>query len=129
MLYKMKRFLLILVTLLASASIYAQKTVKVDAEYTYVAPENVSLEQAKQTALDRAKIQTIADEFGTIVSQQNSTIVKNQNGESSVDMLSLGGSEIKGEWIETLSDPLYTIDYTPAGLAITVKVKGRIREI
>lgn len=129
MLYKMKRFLFLLVTLLASASIYAQKMVKVDAEYTYVAPENVSLEQAKQTALDRAKIQAIADEFGTIVSQQNSTIVKNQNGESSVDMLSLGGSEIKGEWIETLSDPLYTIDYTPAGLAITVKVKGRIREI
>ena len=71
--------------------------------------ENISLEEAKRIALERAKIQAIADEFGTIVSQSNTTLVSNRNGESSSDFFSLGGSEVKGEWIETIGQPEYEI--------------------
>ena len=89
----------------------AQRTEKVRAEYIYHAPENISLEEAKRIALERAKIQAIADEFGTIVSQSNTTMVSNRNGESSSDFFSLGGSEVKGEWIETIGQPSYDINY------------------
>ncbi len=108
---------------------FAQKMQKVTATYTYYAPENVTLEEAKRTALDRAKIQAIAGEFGTIVSQNNSTIVSNQNGQSDSRFFSLGGSEVKGEWIETTKEPIYNIKYESGMLVVTVEVSGRIREI
>ena len=109
--------------------ILAQRTEKVRAEYIYHAPENISLEEAKRIALDRAKIQAIADEFGTIVSQSNTTLVSNRNGESSSDFFSLGGSEVKGEWIETIGQPEYQINYEQGMLVIKAIVSGHIREI
>ena len=125
----MLRKLLISVLSVVAAVSYAQKVQKVTATYTYHAPENVSLEQAKATALDRAKIQAIADEFGTIVSQSNSTRIENRNGESAVDFLSIGGSDVRGEWIETIDEPKYEIAYEQGVLVVKVSVKGRIREI
>lgn len=109
--------------------ILAQRTEKVRAEYVYHAPENISLEEAKRIALERAKIQAIADEFGTIVSQSNTTLVSNRNGESSTDFFSLGGSEVKGEWIETIGQPEYEINYDQGMLVVKAIVSGRIREI
>ena len=108
---------------------FAQRTEKVRAEYIYHAPENISLEEAKRIALERAKIQAIADEFGTIVSQSNITMVSNRNGESSSDFFSLGGSEVKGEWIETIGKPEYEINYEQSMLVVKAMVSGRIREI
>lgn len=107
----------------------SQKTKTVEGEYIYHAPENVTLEEAKHTALERAKIQAIADVFGTIVSQNNSTLVENRNGESSLDFLSIGGSEVKGEWMETIGEPQYEINYEQNMLVVKVSVKGKAREI
>lgn len=107
----------------------AQRTKKVRGEYIYHAPENVTLEEAKRTALERAKIQIIADEFGTVVAQTNNTFVENTNGQSSVDFQSLGASEVKGEWVETIGEPKYNISYEQNMLVVKVGVEGRIREI
>ncbi len=115
--------------LLFSVVLHAQRTEKVHAEYTYHASENVAIETAKRTALERAKIQAIADEFGTVVSQSNVTLASNQNGESNIDFFSLGGSEVKGEWIETIGEPEYAISYEQGMQVVKVSVYGRIREI
>ena len=76
----MRRAVILLLTLLTT-SVFAQKVKTVEGEYTYHAPENVTIEQARRIALERAKIQALADEFGTIVQQQNVTRVENSNGE------------------------------------------------
>lgn len=123
------RTILTIISILFISSAFAQKTVKVEAEYTYIAPENISVEQAKLTALDRAKIQAIADEFGTLVSQSNTTYISNQNGDSKIDFQSLSGSDVKGEWIETIGEPEFAISYEQNMLVVKVMVKGRIREI
>lgn len=125
----MVRTLFILSLLLSSLTVFAQKLKTVEGEYTYHAPENVTIEQAKRTALDRAMIQALADEFGTIVSQSNATRVENQNGQTNIDFLSIGGSEVKGEWIETIGEPIYNIRYEGDMLVVSVKVKGKAREI
>lgn len=109
--------------------VYAQKMEKVHGEYTYHVPENVTLDEGKRTALERAKIQALADAFGTFVSQNNSTVVKNENGKSSVDFLSIGGSNVKGEWIETIGEPIYNIFYESDMLVIKVEVDGKAREV
>ena len=110
-------------------TVSSQKLKTVEAEYTYNAPENVSIEQARKTALERAKIQALADAFGTIVSQYNTTVTENSDKHSGIDFASIGSSEVKGEWIETIyekySEPVFTVGM----VSITCKVKGKAREI
>lgn len=115
--------------MLFSISSYPQKIKTVDGEYTYVVPESVDLEKAKNIALERVKIQLIADEFGTVVSQSNSTLVKNENGKSNIDFMSIGGSEVKGEWIETIGNPIFKTEINGEQLIVKVWIKGKIREI
>ena len=81
---------------------FAQKTKKVCGEYIYYAPSTQSLEDAKYTALERAKLQALADEFGTVITQSNSTVMTMENGKTDSRFFSLSGSEVKGEWIENL---------------------------
>ena len=120
-----QRCVFILLTLMNLLTISAQKIEKVHGEYTYHVPDNISLEEGKRTALERAKIQALADAFGTLVSQSNSTIVKNENGKSSVDFLSIGGSNVKGEWIETIGEPKFEIFYESNMLTIKVTIDGK----
>ena len=115
---------------LISISISAQKAKTVVGTYEYHAPKNISIEEADRIALERAKIQAIADEFGTVVSQSNFTSVNNRNGQSDIDFFSLGGSEVKGEWIETIGKPEFIRSFSDDGTIIVhATVKGRIREI
>lgn len=106
----------------------AQQTKSVTGAYTYYAPENVTLEEAKHIAVNRAKISAIADAFGTLVSQNNATVISNTNGKSENRFLSLGGSEVKGEWIETTKEPTFDIKYEHGQLIVSVILRGLIRE-
>ena len=124
----MMRFFLILLLVSAVSSLYAVETRKVSASYTYYAPETMSVEEAKRIALERAKILAIEDEFGTVVSQKNSTVVNVSNNETDTRFYSSGGSEIKGEWIETIGIPDYEISYKDNLLIVKCTVKGKIRE-
>ncbi len=123
------RCVFILLMFVSILPLSAQKIEKVHGEYTYHVPDNISLEEGKRTALERAKIQALAEAFGTLVSQNNSTIVKNENGKSSVDFLSIGGSNVKGEWIETIGDPKFDIFYESNMLTIKATIDGKAREI
>lgn len=108
----------------------AQKIVKVHGEYVYRGPGNVSLTEARRIALERAKIQALADKFGTVVSRTNATTVTNREGRSSVDFMTIGASEVRGEWIETIGEPVYTDPFYEQGMLVfKVEVEGRAREI
>jgi hypothetical protein len=125
----MKAIAMVALCSVFSAGLFAQKTVNICGEYVYHAPENVSVEQAKKTALERAKLQALADKFGTTLSQHNLTVLKNENEKSDISLLSLGGSEVKGEWIDNAEPPTYTTAYEQDMLVVTAKVCGRAREI
>ena len=123
------RILYSLLLLAFSVVAFSQKMEKVTAAYTYYAPENVSKADAMRIALERAKITAIADAFGTIVTQSNTNVISVQNGKTDERFFSLGGSEVRGEWIETLNEPVYDIRYEGDMLVVSVEVTGRIREI
>lgn len=126
----MRKIVSILFVLLLALQMNAQSIKKVHGEYIYHAPENVTPEQAKQTALQRAKVQALADEFGTVVTQNNATRVENNNGQSDIGMISLGGSEVKGEWIETIGEPQFElIGYENGTMVWKCTVTGKAREI
>lgn len=124
------RLLSLLLLICCGTSVSAQKIKRVTGEYTYRGSENVSLAEAKRIALDRAKMQAVADAFGTIVSRTNATTVTNNDGHSNINFTSIGGSEVKGEWIETIGQPEYSQPYYEQEmLIISCKVRGRAREI
>ena len=62
----------------------AQKTVTASGSYTYYAPMNIPPDQAEMTAIERAKISIIENEWGTVMGVRNFTEVENHNGKSSV---------------------------------------------
>lgn len=125
----MNRAILFLLSILVTVMAYSQKVHKVSATYSYYAPETMSVEEAKRTALERAKIQAIADKFGTTVTQSTSTIISNKNGESDTQFLFVGGSEVKGEWIETIGEPSFEIKFENHYLIVICSVKGKAKEI
>lgn len=114
---------------LGVADMYAQRTVTRGGTYTYPIPENISIADAKIIALEKARLQVIADEFGTIVDMTTMTEVYDSDERSSVEMISYGESEVKGEWIEDVEVPEYSIDFNQGVLMVTVTVKGKIRQI
>lgn len=107
----------------------AQKVKTVSAEYIYVTTAEKSVAEAKRIALERARLQALADEFGTTVSQTNSTHINNSGSGSTLDFLSVGSSEVKGEWLEDTKEPQYEISFSDNNLVVKVVVSGRAREI
>lgn len=125
----MKRIAFIALALCVFTAAVAQKPVTVCGEYTYYAPENVTPAQAKQVALQRARVAGLIQAFNQTVYQSNTTVVTNRNGESSIDLYSFGGSDARGEWIEDTEKPHYTITYEQDMLVVKATVCGKAREI
>lgn len=123
------RLLLSFFFCIISVNLSAQRIMAGKGTYTYPVPENISIEEAKLIAVEKARLQVIADKFGTIIDMTTMTEVRNVDSKSSVEMVSFGESEVKGEWIEDVIAPEFRIDYNQGGLFITVTVEGKIREI
>jgi len=120
----------LILALLSVADVFAgPRTKKVRAEYTYYIPANVSPDAAREIAIQRAQAQAIADEFGAVVTQSSAVRIETANENVNTDFLSIGGSELKGEWLETTGEP--KIEYITDGkdLAVRVEISGVIREI
>ena len=121
----MKRGVVIFLLLAFSLPTLAQKVKRVSGEYIYVIPETESYEQAKISAVSRAKIQILADTFGTVLEMSSSTTMS--DGGARVQGLS--NSQVKGEWIETIGEPRITRLFQDNQLAIKVEIAGKVREI
>ena len=125
----MQKILFILILTMMSLAALAQKVKTVEGEYTVHATETTTPAAAKRAALEQAMIKAIGDEFGYNVSQTNLTRISNSNDQHESKFLSLGSSDVKGEWIETIGKPDYDTRYEGDMLVVTCRVKGKAREI
>lgn len=127
----MRNFILMMLLTLSFA-LYGQRSkdiVNVCGEYTYNAPSTVAPEQAKRTAVERAKLQALADEFGTVVSSSNSIMMKVENGQTDSKMISLGGSDVKGEWLEDTEIDVQYVGFENDMMVWKAKVCGKARAV
>ncbi len=125
----MKFIATILTAFLLAVPMYAQRTHKVSAEYTHYADGNQSPNEAKRIALEKAKLQAIANEFGTSISQSTTQMDAVHGGEESHLFSQLSSSEVKGEWLQDTEEPVYTVKYVQDMLVVTCKVSGLAREL
>ncbi|MGN1217699.1 MAG: DUF4384 domain-containing protein [Phocaeicola sp.] len=124
-----KRVMLLVSLLLSTTVLFAQDIVEVEGEYTYVTSSEMSVAEAKRVAQERAKLQALADRFGTAIRQQNSTHINNSNTASTIDFLSIGNSEVKGEWVADIKEPVFEISFSDNNLIVKASVWGKAREI
>lgn len=127
--FTMKLQLTFLICMVFSLPLCAQRIQKVCGEYTYYAEANQSLNDAKRAALEGAKLQALANEFGTVISQSNAQKEKLEDGKESSYFFSLNASEVKGEWIEDVGEPTYETSFVQDMLVVKCKVCGKAREL
>mgnify|MGYP003293450208 CR=1 FL=1 len=102
------RYVYLLFFLLVSFPAYCQKETIVSADINYLAPDNITPEQAKRNAIRRARMQAMENAFGTKITQHNTTNIVNSNEESNVKFHSISESEVRGEWLETIKESVET---------------------
>lgn len=124
-----KRLILTAIIFCLNAYAAAQEVVDICGQYTYYPPENISLTQAKQTALQRARIEGLMRKFNVTVYQSNTSVVSNHDGDVSRDFYSYHGSDVRGEWIEDTQQPEYKVYSEDDRLVVFAKVCGKAREI
>jgi hypothetical protein len=88
------------ICVLFSTTLVAQKIEYVCGEYTYPASIDVTTREARQMALERAKIDAIGKMFGITVSEQTFLDKRDENGKLSTSFRSFGGTEARGEWVK-----------------------------
>ncbi len=121
--------LIITIVIFSIAPINA-KDVTIEGNYQLVIPPTMSEAEARETALNRAIVQALADAFGTIVTSETWTDLKNDNSVSNISFWQMGNSFVKGEWLRTLSEPQYTKYLSDKGeIVLEVKIKGIAREL
>ncbi len=119
------------VLLMAAQPIAADSKVKkVSGQYTYYADKSDSPASGKRKALEGARLDAIAKEFGTIVSQDVLQADRIGSDGESTKFFSLSASEVKGEWIADDGEPTYEVGLDKDdNLVVTCYVKGTAKEI
>lgn len=104
------------------------KTVK--GEYTYYGDKATSPAECKRLALEGARLDALAKEYGTIVTQDVLQADRIDSKGEANKFLSLSSTEVKGEWIADDGEPEFEITLDKDdNLVVRCKVKGKAREI
>lgn len=131
----MRRSYLIVIFCVATLMVAAQKIVSVSGEYTYYAPSTMTLDEAKQEALNQTKLHVLEAKFGTLINSTTTLIIENKesdNPSSRADVRTLSTHEVKGEWIEDTRPAEQTISThksMPNAIIIHTRVWGKAREV
>lgn len=124
----MKRIVLLLcMSICLCPHLLWPKTCTVKGEYVYLASPSQSVDEAKRIANERARIQALANEFGTVISQSISTAVM-EGGSTGSQFQATSQSDVRGEWIADTREPEFNIQFTDGVLRVEVTVEGKARD-
>lgn len=122
----------IIVTLFSAMCALASfgKVVELHGEYTYYDDGRHSKNECMRLAAENARIDALAKEFGTSISQNIMQTDRISGHAEFNDFLALSSTEVKGEWLGDISEPEYEFAYDKdQNLIVKCKIKGKAREI
>lgn len=121
-------YLMLASPVLSARDVSEPRTVRT--QYYYVIPSHQSQDEAKRTAVERAKIEAVIEAFGgEEISQVNSVYI--ESGEQDVtDFQARMYNRVRGVWVRDLSAPTFVFhnDADNGMQALTVTVHGQVRE-
>lgn len=129
----MNRLLTCFAILFIPAAIYAAGYDIIECTYQYVSDNrNETVDEAELTAKQRAKVVALENKYGVDVSSiVATTMITESVGESaksSSKFYTMGGTEVRGEWIETLQEKIIGEPVFEGGFwQVKVYVKGKAR--
>lgn len=127
----MKRLLIGFLCALGGMSCFAAgEIVHVSATYEYISdnPDETPA-QAERAAIEHAKIKALEDQFGVDVTRVTNTLMTNRSGggQEQSNVFALGGTSVRGEWIETTKEKVLEKNYIDGFWKIKVHIEGRAR--
>lgn len=115
----MKSLRLVILSLLALFAIApANAEKKLTGTAVYYGDDTDTPADAKRKALEMARINALAREFGTVLTQTTIQRDENANGSESNYFASLSASEVKGEWLGDVGEPKFTVELSSDGLYV-----------
>lgn len=128
----MHRFTLFIVCCIYMCAVYAGDITRVAATYEYVSGNpNETPAQAETKAFEYARRKALEDKFGLDVSSVTNTLTTNRTGNgnehSETNVFALGGTSVRGEWIETISEKVLEKNFINGFWIVKVHVEGRAR--
>ena len=123
-----KKYVALCLGLLFFSSLVAMgQTREVSGTYRYLADAGQSPKEARAAAVEQARVEVLAKEFGTLITQD----VLSQLSDENSYFMQLSTAEVKGEWIKDLEPPVVKfIESTADDIYIyEATVKGLAREI
>ncbi|MGN1045597.1 MAG: hypothetical protein ACI4QG_00720, partial [Candidatus Cryptobacteroides sp.] len=128
----MRKILPIVIATALAMPLKAGDIVRVGATCEYVSNNpRETPEQALDIAFERARQQALIDRFGLDVSSVSETLVRNVTGGegavSTTDVFSLGGTAVRGEWIETEKEEVLLQVFENGFWRVKVSVSGKAR--
>lgn len=112
--------------LLANAGAVWAGPVTVTGKTTYYDDGTHSRLECMKLAAEQARVEALAREFGTILTQDIEQTDRVSNGREHTDFLSRSTSEVRGEWLGDEEEPKYEITLGKDGnLIVECTVKGK----
>lgn len=119
-----------LLCLCAAGVLAVGKVETVAGEATYYDDGRHSKVECMRLAAEQARVQALANHFGTIVAQDFIQTDRIKSGRETNDLLALSMTEVKGEWVSDIGEPEYTITFDKdQNMVVTCKVKGKAQAI
>lgn len=125
-----RNMLILGIALLCPLLAFGEDVRDVTGEATYYDDGTLSRVECMRRALEQARIDALAKEFGTIISQDILQADNFSNGRETNDFLSLSSTEVKGEWIADLGEPVYKFSRDKdENLIVTCRIRGKAKAI
>lgn len=103
---------------------------KVSGTYIYYGDPNMSVKEVRAAAIENARVQALAKEFGTIITQSTLQQENLKDGKEHSSFMLLNAAEVKGEWLEDLKKPeVLREELVDGTLVVEARVFGRARAI
>jgi len=103
---------------------------RVSGTYTYYGDPHMSVKEVRAAAIENARVQALAREFGTLLTQNTVQQETMTGGGESTSFMSLNEAEVKGEWLEDLDEPeILREELVDGMLVVEARVSGRARAI
>lgn len=123
------RIAIVLLLLLSFHCVSSQEIRKVCGEYKYYVQNNETLDLAQKKAIDRAKIQALAKEFGEKISHNQMLVSKEIGTDYSDVYYESAMTNVNGEWLRDVGEPQITKSVENGLLVINVSICGEAREV
>lgn len=127
---RVKNLLITLLFLSSAVLSVRAKDVEVSGEATYYDDGRHSRVECMQLAAQQARVNALANQFGTLVTQNIMQSARIADGRETNDLLALSETEVRGEWIADIGEPKYEYAYDKdQNLIVTCRIKGKARAI